>query len=158
VFPFHHDETDKVMSDKLSGDITTQSKSSKLSHQGRPPDDPFFSEYIQPGTIPLNTHIPRSKASTTALEKELHWTAYNYPSLTAIKSILTILVQERKIKPSSHHYEALILANCSPEEGSAENVNNILAEMEEEGVEISGNVYTAALLVSRHHDIHTKVN
>lgn len=92
--------------------------------------------------------LDRSVASTEVLEAELRWVAHNHPHPKAVRNILKILVQDRKVKPSAAHYEALILANCFPELGSVENVKVILEEMEREGVLIEPSIYYAILRVS----------
>ncbi|KAL2434156.1 hypothetical protein ABEF95_014807 [Exophiala dermatitidis] len=91
--------------------------------------------------------LDRSIASTETLEDELKWVARNYPHPHAIRNILKILIEDRKVKPSAAHYEALILANCFPELGSVENVKSILEEMEREGVLIEPAIYYAVLTV-----------
>ena len=82
------------------------------------------------------------------LEAELHWLAHKAPHPMSIHNILTILIQDRKIKPTAVHYEALILGNCYPEYGSVENVKTILRDLEREDVPLDPLQYFAVLKVS----------
>lgn len=96
----------------------------------------------------LQKSLDRSIVATEILDAELRWISRNYPHPKSIQNILKILVQDRKIKPSPSHYEALILGNCFPELGSVENVTAILREMEREGIPMEPPVYYAVLMVS----------
>ena len=82
------------------------------------------------------------------LEEELHWLAHKAPHPMSIHNILTILIKDRKIKPTAGHYEALILGNCYPEYGSVENVKTILRDLEREGTPLDPLCYFAILKVS----------
>jgi hypothetical protein len=86
--------------------------------------------------------------SSQTLEDELRWIARTRPDPKPIQDILRLLVKDRKIKPDSRHYEALVLGNCSAEHGSVDNVKSIMAEMEHEGLAISPSIYYAVLTVS----------
>ncbi|OAP55371.1 hypothetical protein AYL99_10344 [Fonsecaea erecta] len=103
-------------------------------------------------SIDLNNGKPkktliRSALPTAVLEAELRWIARNAPHPRAVHNILNILVEERKIKPTLDHYEALILGQCFPEYGSIENVKSILQEMERENVPLEVPILLAALTV-----------
>ncbi|KIX05346.1 uncharacterized protein Z518_06218 [Rhinocladiella mackenziei CBS 650.93] len=89
----------------------------------------------------------RHVVSTELLTEELRWVSRYTPHPDAIRNILRILIQDRKVKPTSDHYEALILGNCFPEHGSADNVKVILQEMEREGIPIEAHVCGAVLMV-----------
>jgi hypothetical protein len=80
--------------------------------------------------------LPREKRSTELLEQELQLVAHGQPHPDLIRNILTILIADRGVKVSPHHYEALILANCHPEFGSLESVKSILGEIVREDVPI----------------------
>jgi hypothetical protein len=92
--------------------------------------------------------LDRSVVATETLQGELRWIARNTPHPAPIRNILKILVSERQVKPTPSDYEALILGQCFPEHGSAENVKIILEEMEREGVPMEPSVLYAVLTVS----------
>ncbi|KAK5441952.1 hypothetical protein LTS15_011218 [Exophiala xenobiotica] len=91
--------------------------------------------------------LDRESMSSQTLEDELRWIARTRPDPKPIQDILRLLVKDRKIKPDSRHYEALVLGNCSAEHGSVDNVKSIMAEMEHEGLAISPSIYYAVLTV-----------
>ncbi|KAK6385892.1 hypothetical protein LTS17_001464 [Exophiala oligosperma] len=93
----------------------------------------------------LNRLVDRKDVSTQVLEDELKWIAKTTPQPKLTREILNILIADRKIKPRPDLYEALILSNCSPEYGSADNVRATLEEMEREGIAMNPSVYYAAL-------------
>ncbi|EXJ69545.1 uncharacterized protein A1O5_07581 [Cladophialophora psammophila CBS 110553] len=103
-------------------------------------------------SIDLNSGRPkktliRSALTTAVLEAELRWIAKNTPHARAVRNILKILIQDRKIRPAPDHYEALILGQCFPEYGSIENVKLILQEMEREGIPLEVPILLAVLTV-----------
>ncbi|ETI20244.1 hypothetical protein G647_08278 [Cladophialophora carrionii CBS 160.54] len=116
------------------------------------------------GLLDLHTGKPekilsRKALSTEVLEAELRWVARNTPAPRAVRNILRILLEERNIKPTPGHYEALILGQCHPEFGSIENVKTILQEMEREGLPLEAPILLAALTVlSIHPDTHLRNN
>ncbi|KIW13890.1 hypothetical protein PV08_06671 [Exophiala spinifera] len=124
---------------------------------------PFLREVQRIGRItghhkygPIRS-LDRKLASTQILEDELRWIAKTRPQPNLTREILNILIEDRKIKPRPDHYEALILANCAPEYGSADNVQTILDEMEREGIVMSPSVYYAALMaLTVHPDTHLR--
>ncbi|KIW93539.1 uncharacterized protein Z519_06144 [Cladophialophora bantiana CBS 173.52] len=89
----------------------------------------------------------RSALTTAVLEAELRWIAKNTPHARAVRNILKILIQDRKIRPAPDHYEALILGQCFPEYGSVDNVKLILQEMEREGIPLEVPILLAVLTV-----------
>lgn len=93
------------------------------------------------------TPKPRSEATVEELDRELAWTMENYPSITRIEEMLSILIFERQCHPNPWHYEALILGNCDPEHGSVANVQNVLEEMKEAQIAIGATIYNAVLKV-----------
>ena len=92
--------------------------------------------------------LDRESASSQTLEDELRWIARTRPDPRQIQDVLRILIKDRKINPDPRHYEALILANCSAELGSVDNVKSIIEQMEREGVAISPSIHYAVLTVS----------
>ncbi|OCT48127.1 hypothetical protein CLCR_03972 [Cladophialophora carrionii] len=116
------------------------------------------------GLLDLHTGKPekilsRKVLSTEVLEAELRWVARNTPAPRAVRNILRILLEERKIKPTPSHYEALILGQCHPEFGSIGNVKTVLQEMEREGLPLEAPILLAALTVlSIHPDTHLRNN
>ena len=106
------------------------------------------------------TKIPtRNALSTEALEAELRWVAINAPAPRAVGNILRILIEERGIKPTPSHYEALILGQCHPEFGSIQNVKTILQGLEQEGIPLEAPILFAALTaLSVHPDIYLRNN
>ncbi|KAJ9614618.1 hypothetical protein H2200_002755 [Cladophialophora chaetospira] len=116
------------------------------------------------GHLDLNTGkqkkiLARNALSTEILEAELRWVARNAPAPRAIRNILRILIEERGIKPTPSHCEALILGQCHPEFGSIENVKRILEAMEEEGIPLEAPILLAALTVlSVHPDMYLRCN
>lgn len=97
---------------------------------------------------------------SSELEREmLHLAVYSPPGPRG-SNLLEYLIVERLRRPNIAHYEALILLNASPEYGSADNVRNLLKEMENAGMEANANIYTAILRTMVVHpdiDIVTKV-
>lgn len=91
--------------------------------------------------------LPRHMRSTELLEQELQLIAHGQPHPDALGNILTILIQDRLVKVSPHHYEALILGNCHPETGSLDAVKTILREMYREEVPIISAVAFAVVKV-----------
>ena len=57
------------------------------------------------------------------------------------------LVHERGERPNARHYAALVLANASPEFGSAREVEALLADMEVDGIEFATPIYLALIKV-----------
>ena len=91
------------------------------------------------------------------LERELKWRAHEKPSLPMIKEILTILIKHRHRRPNATYYEALILGNCDPEHGSLASVDDVLDEIDAEGVPISASVYHAILKVRIDHVLSLQI-
>ncbi|KIW22405.1 uncharacterized protein PV07_12293 [Cladophialophora immunda] len=115
-------------------------------------------------SIDLNSGKPkktliRSALTTTVLEAELRWIARNTPHPRAVRNVLKILIEERKIRPTQDHYEALILGQCFPEYGSIDNVKLILQEMERESVPLEVPILLAVLTVlAVHPDTHLRAS
>ncbi|EPQ67035.1 Bgt-1517 [Blumeria graminis f. sp. tritici] len=91
--------------------------------------------------LPLETH-------TTG---NLHDILENYESgkdetFRYIYRVVEHLITVRKEEPSSLHYIALIRANASASQGSADVVRDLISEMDELGVVKDSRVYHAALL------------
>lgn len=93
-------------------------------------------------SIPYLRPIP-----TSSLEPRLQAAADRAPDLARIMRILHVLIRERHICPEVRHYRALILANCDPRRGSADQVRGLLAEMEPNGIPIDSGTLHAALQV-----------
>lgn len=64
-----------------------------------------------------------------------------------IASLVEYLIVERGEKPALIHYDALIRANASAEQGSAAVVEDLLKEMREEGINPDSGLYHAVLQV-----------
>lgn len=91
--------------------------------------------------------LPRDKRSIELLEQELQFVAHGQPHPEPIRNILRILIADRGVKVSPHHYEALILANCHPELGSIESVKSILGQIFRENVPITPAIAFAVVKV-----------
>ncbi|KAL8829220.1 MAG: hypothetical protein Q9170_006264 [Blastenia crenularia] len=78
-------------------------------------------------------------------------TAGDYPRL---REILKIMVQERGGNPSRKHYQALLLANTSAQQGSAAETVGILQDMEDAGITPDSASYHAVLRVLAVHPDH----
>ncbi|KAL8942789.1 MAG: hypothetical protein Q9216_001474 [Gyalolechia sp. 2 TL-2023] len=78
-------------------------------------------------------------------------TAGDYPR---VREVLRIIIQDRGEKPNQRHFQASILANISPEHGSATNVIQILQEMEDESITLDSASYHAILRVLSIHPNH----
>lgn len=89
--------------------------------------------------------LPLSHTSTSDLERELLFSASRYPTSARTRNLLHHILYDRKEKPAAVHYEALILANISPEYGSAENVRKLIEEMEQMDISMNINIYNAIL-------------
>lgn len=105
--------------------------------------------------VPKELRSLRNSVSPSGrLEEELSWRAHHRPNLKMIYDILQRLVKEYHIKPTTVHYEALILANCDPMHGSIDAVKELLREMESERIAIGASTYHAALRVLSVHPDH----
>ncbi len=115
--------------------------------------------HLDPRTGKIKKILTRNVLSTELLEAELRWVARNAPAPRAVGNILRILIQERGIKPTPSHYEALILGQCHPEFGSVENVKITLQGLEQEGIPLEAPILFAALTVlSVHPDMYLRSN
>lgn len=110
-----------------------------------------------------DTWIPRSKnriskvyrwiisktkpKQTDFLEGKLERIAGKTHDLKNTMYILHVLVRYRHIRPDVRHYRALILANCDPIHGSADQVRALLGEMEPNGIPLDSATLHAALQV-----------
>lgn len=103
------------------------------------PLEPTRSLTNAPRTLPL------ARTSTSDLERELLFSASRYPTSTRTRNLLAHILYDRKEKPTAIHYEALFLGNISPKYGSAENVQKLIEEMEQMGISMNINIYTAIL-------------
>ena len=92
--------------------------------------------------------VSRSQSSTEELERELEWLANNNPSSPEIHDMFDELVEKRGSQPTTMHYEALILSNCNPQQGSVEKVEAILDELGKANIPVSASLYGAVLKVS----------
>lgn len=90
---------------------------------------------------------PRRERPNDLLEHELRIRAHEDPHPQATVEILTVLVEERLVKPTEGHYEALILSCCRAETSSVKDVRFILEEMRREGFQLSPAVWAAVLKV-----------
>ena len=95
--------------------------------------------------------IPRAQASIETLERELGWTARNKPNKSDIRDILGILIRERGVKPSSQHFEALILENGHPQQGSIASLEAVLEDMKDSDVAKGAAIHSAVLKVCLEH-------
>ncbi|KAI4204330.1 MAG: hypothetical protein LQ348_001287 [Seirophora lacunosa] len=153
---------------KSSQDTKSSGKSSLGLYQGTDrknfgEDDGRLATYGKsqegqnPTFQPLNLESePRSfKARQWQIQKELNSgelheelqrtsIAGDYPRT---RESLRELVQDRGERPGRTHYQALLLANTSPQHGSAAEVHRILLEMEEAGITLDSAAYHAVLRV-----------
>lgn len=153
---------------KSSQDTKSSGKSSLGLYQGTDrknfgEDDGRLATYGKsqegqnPTFQPLNLESePRSfKARQWQIQKELNSgelheelqrtsIAGDYPRT---RESLRELVQDRGERPGRTHYQALLLANTSPQHGSAAEVHRILQEMEEAGITLDSAAYHAVLRV-----------
>jgi hypothetical protein len=91
--------------------------------------------------------MTRTAISTKVLEDEVIWMARNTPIPRKIATVLTQLIEERKVRPRPDHYESVILAQCHSEFGSIENVKAVLEQMQTNGFTIEANIWLAVLTV-----------
>lgn len=68
-----------------------------------------------------------------------------------LQEILRALIHDRGEKPNRRHYQALLLANISPQHGSAAEVVRVLLQMEEAGITLDSAAYHAVLKVRTEH-------
>jgi hypothetical protein len=100
---------------------------------------------------------PRESRTSDQLMAEFMWASQNFPFPRPMERILKILIEERKVKPTSSHYEGLILSQGHPEHGSIENVKTLLRELEEENMALGLPVLLATLTVlAVHPDTHLR--
>jgi len=86
--------------------------------------------------------------SDEQLHKQLRQVA-SFGKFEETYSRINQLVEHRGEEPALMHYEALILANCDVEHGSAAEVERLLDELEKSGLNADQSVYEAALKVRR---------
>lgn len=109
-----------------------------------------FAIYQLPSTKqprePRRLRKPWAEASVAELEQKLAWTARNEPSVEAAESLLRYMLLERDVRPTTAHYEALILANTEPS-GSVSHVKALLSEIQDLGLPKSSLIENAVLEV-----------
>lgn len=98
-----------------------------------------------PESLKRRTTRPVSEASSADVERELLYLAAHSPPGARVLNLLDHLVAERREQPNASHYEALIHANASPDRGSANNVRDLLQEMDKNKVPMNVNTYAAVL-------------
>lgn len=111
-------------------------------------------EYIESYTARLpapkedakkRTTLPYSATTTAILEQELLYRATRIaPSRKTLK-LIEHLILDRNVAPNAAHYEALILTNADPQNGSADNIRWIMTEMDDTKIPFNVNLYTAIL-------------
>ena len=110
---------------------------------GRPPDDP-------------NARIYDLIRGSNGEELHNLLRYYSYVgSYNWTKVLVQFLIRDRGEEPDSRHYYALILANTDPVEGSVDQVEYLLKEMEDTQVPIDSTTYHAVLKVSFVNGIQT---
>lgn len=87
------------------------------------------------------------KSPVGFLEAKLQQLATKSPDIMTATRILRVLIGYHKIRPNVRHYRALILNNCDPKRGSADQVRSLLAEMEPNGIPLDSGTLHAALQV-----------
>ena len=136
-----------------------KSQSPSTSRLANPDDSP--SEATQPsGDEPEPTTKEPSRygreqsflslsgqATTEDLEKKLRHHAHHEHSVDKVQYILQELVSTRHVQPQGRHYEALILSNCEPQQGSVTSLRRALEEMEREKIGIDHLMLSAVLKV-----------
>ncbi|KIV97190.1 hypothetical protein PV10_00969 [Exophiala mesophila] len=100
---------------------------------------------------PIRGPPPRRERPNHLLEYELRVRAHLEPYPLTTSDILTILIEERMVKPNERHYDAMILSCCRAETSSANDVRLILEEMRREGFELSPTLWAAVLKVMTVH-------
>ncbi|KAK5944237.1 hypothetical protein PMZ80_003518 [Knufia obscura] len=98
-----------------------------------------------PDRYKKRTTQPVSETPSADLEEELLYLATHRPPGARVLNILEHLIADRRERPNASHYEALIHANASPDQGSPHNVQNLLQEMEASKIPMNVNIYTAVL-------------
>lgn len=94
-----------------------------------------------------------SKESTSSLYSRLKVAAAK-GQYDQAREVVEYLVRERREKPSVEHYNALILANTSPSPGTAWRVHELLAEMQQAGLQLDATTCHATLKVLAVHPDH----
>ena len=64
-----------------------------------------------------------------------------------VEAIVQHLVRDRAERPDARHYEALLLANASPEHGCAHEVEVLIDDMHADGVQFTKSTYFAIIKV-----------
>jgi len=98
-----------------------------------------------PESLKKRTTQPVAETSSAELEREMLYLAAHSPPGARVLNVLDQLVAGRGEHPNASHYEALIHANASPDRGSANNVRDLLQEMDKYRVPMNVNTYTAVL-------------
>lgn len=106
--------------------------------------------FLPIATGPVAAWFPRAlaDASTETLYHRLRSGA-GRGDIKWVTTCVEYLVKERQEQPNLRLYNALILANVSPEEGSAARVDALLEEMRDEGLEPDSGVCHCVLKVRR---------
>jgi hypothetical protein len=94
-----------------------------------------------------------TKESTSSLYSRLYVAAAKGECETA-REVVEFLVREKREKPSVEHYNALILSNISANPGTAWRVHELLAEMQQTGLQLDAGTCHAVLKVLAVHPDH----
>lgn len=100
--------------------------------------------YAQPVTRPPGT-LPLDQSPLSEIERELLYLSSRFPTDTRARNALLNLIYNKLQPPNAVQYEALIFANASAEYGCAENLQNLIQEMEEMEIPFNVNLYCAIL-------------
>lgn len=101
-----------------------------------------------------NLNIGLDSATTEELHNHLREIrdlagAYNH-----IIDVVQYLIEVRHEKPSLRHFDALIRANADPQHGSAEVVEELLREMDKEGITGDSGLYHGVMMTLAVHPCH----
>jgi hypothetical protein len=99
------------------------------------------------------SQVDLSTVSTNSLYNRLRLAAAQ-GEYYKTRQLVEFLVRERREKPSVEHYNALILSNVSADPGAAWRVHDLLAEMQQAGLQLDAATCHAALKVLAVHPDH----
>lgn len=144
----HVGETQQVLNPLYNGPLPPPQPRNPLR-----PSKPISGTGRPKGLPPVNAPINFREEETVAL--------YNYMRGAAIdgkynlcRTLVEMLVKERGEKPNMQLYNTLILSNISPGQGAAWRVIDLLAEMEQDGLQPDVGTCHAVLKVSSVHVDH----
>ena len=95
----------------------------------------------------VHTGSHKNEAILSSLLQKLDRAAVKVPNAKATNKLLRKIILDEHVRPEVSHYEALVLSNCDPKNGSVDMIEAVLQEMEEQEIEVGSAIYTACLKV-----------